>query len=284
MSIKIIVDSAADIMPNEAKELGIIHMPLRVMFGENEYKDAVEITHEQFYEMLIESDKLPTTSQIPPSDYVDVIEEIKDSYDSILIITMSSELSGTYQSACIAAADYPGKVFVVDSHNVSLGERLLVEHAVRLADKGVSIEEIVKTLNEERSSIRLIAVLNTLEYLKKGGRISAVTAFTGEVLSIKPVIAIVEGKVELIGKARGSKNVNNFLRKCVEDCVGIDFSRPYCSAYSGLSDHMLQKYISDSADLWRGEVEELPIHTVGAVIGTYAGPGAIAVAFFEKDN
>lgn len=110
----------------------------------------------------------------------------------------------------------------------------------------------------------------------------AAAAFAGEMLSIKPVISVIDGIISLIGKARGSKNANNFLRKCVENSNGIDFDMPFCVAYSGLSDHLLVKYIEDSADIWQGKTDSVPKHSVGAVIGTHAGPNAIGVAFFEK--
>lgn len=282
MSVKIIIDSASDITPEEAKEQGFIHIPMKVNFDGVEYLDAVELTHEQFYEKLIESDSLPKTSQITPAEFADNIDKALKEADEVLIITMSSALSGTYQSACIAADDYNGQVYVVDSINVSLGERLLVERAVQLLDEGMPLKEVVDVLDEEKGSIRLIAVLDTLEYLKKGGRISPAVAFAGEVLAIKPVVEVANGTVDLIGKARGSKNANNFLRKRLDESNGIDFDRPYCVAYSGLSDHMLQKYLKDSADIWENETKEVPIHFVGSIIGTHAGPNAVGVSFFEK--
>ena len=150
-----------------------------------------------------------------------------------------------------------------------------------MAEKGFSPIEVVKTLEEEKHHIRLMALVDTLEYLKRGGRVSKAVAFAGGVLNIKPVIALEEGEVVMLGKARGSKQANNLLRELVKSCGGIDFSRPLCLAYSGLSDAMLQKYILDSAELWEGCTDSLPVATVGCAIGTHAGPGAVAVAFFE---
>lgn len=282
MAVKFIVDSAADIIPSEAKEMGIIHIPLKVLFGEEEFADGVNMTHSEFYERLIESDTLPTTSQIPPADFMEVFEEVTKSGDTAIVVTISSKLSGTYQSAMIAAEDYEGKVFVVDSENACIGERILVLRGLELAEQGLGAEEIAKTLDEEKKKIRLMALLDTLEYLKKGGRISAATAFAGNILSIKPVIGIEEGAVTQLGKARGSKQGNNLLRELIHNCGGINFDKPYCLAYSGLSDKLLQKYVADSTELWQEKVENLPISTVGCVIGTHVGPGAVAVAFFEN--
>lgn len=283
MAIRLITDSASDILPEEAAALGIIHIPLKVSFNGQEYLDSVTLSHQEFYEKLIESDALPTTSQLPPAEFFDVFRSVTAAGDTALVITLSSALSGTYQSACIAAEDFPGQVYVVDSQNVCVGQRILVLRALELIRQGVEIQEIVNRLVVERQSVRVLAVLDTLEYLKKGGRISAGTALAGGLLSIKPVVAVRNGEVALVGKARGSKKSCNLLRKLIEEGHGVDFSRPYAAAYSGLSDHMLKKYAEDNADLWQTAVRELPIVTVGCVIGTHVGPDCIAVAFFEKD-
>ena len=282
MAVKFIVDSACDILPAEAKELGIIHLPLKVIFGEEEFEDAVNLSHAEFYEKLIESDVFPSTSQVPPADFEDAYEKAVAGGDEAVVITVSGKLSGTYQSAVIAQEDYEGKVYVVDSENVAVGERILVYKGIKYAKEGFSAAEIAEKLNEDKKKIRLMALLDTLEYLKKGGRISGAVAFAGGLLSIKPVVAIKDGGIELIGKARGSKQGNNLLRELITKSQGIDFNEPFVLAYSGLSDKLLQKYMKDSAEIWEGKVEELPVCTVGCAIGAHVGPGAIAVAFFEK--
>lgn len=282
MAVKFIVDSACDILPEEAKELGIIHLPLKVLFGENEYADSVDLSHEEFYEKLVESDVLPKTSQVPPADFEDAYRKVTEENNEAVVITVSGKLSGTYQSAMIAREDFEGKVFVVDSENVAIGERILVYRGLEYAKMGLKASEIADKLNEDKKKIRLMALLDTLEYLKKGGRISSAVAFAGGLLSIKPVVAVENGEVSLIGKARGSKQGNNLLRELVAKSKGIDFEKPFSLAYSGLSDKLLKKYIEDSAELWKGHTENLPIYTIGCAIGTHVGPGAIAVAFFEK--
>ena len=280
--VKIIIDSAADILPSECEALGIRHLPLKVFFGQKEYRDAVDMSHKEFYEKLVESDELPTTSQISPAEFADAMEEVVSAGDEALVITLSSRLSGTYQSAMIAAADFEGKVFVVDSLNVSLGMRLLVQRGITLAEQGLSAAEIARQLDEEKQKIRVLALVDTLEYLKKGGRIGAATALAGSLLSIKPVIALEDGAVVMVGKARGSKQGNNLLRQLVEKCGGIDFDRPFCVAYSGLTDTMMNKYIIDSAELYRGHENQLQTASIGCAIGTHAGPGAVAVAFYQN--
>ena len=282
MAVRLIVDSGADMLPAECEKLGILHLPLKVFFGETEYADAVDLSHREFYEKLVESDTVPTTSQIGPAEFADAMEQVVAAGDTAVVVTVSGKLSGTYQSAMIAASEYPGKVFVVDSENVSLGERILVEFGLSLLREGKSAEQIAAAMDEQKKHIRVIALLDTLEYLKKGGRISSAVALAGSLLSIKPVIAVENGAVTMVGKARGSRQGNNLLRQMVETSGGIHFGKPFCLAYSGLSDTLLQKYIADSSELWKGETENLPIATIGCTIGAHAGPGAIALAYFEK--
>lgn len=280
MAIKLIVDSAADIIPAEAEKLGIIHLPMKVRFGDVEYLDAATLTHREFYEKLESSKTLPTTSQIPPTEFEDAMRKIVDDGDEAIVITISSKLSGTYQSACIAAGEFDGKVHVVDSLNVCIGQRLLTLRALAMIQQGLSANEITDALNEEKKHIKLYALLDTLEYLKKGGRISATTAFAGELLSIKPIIAVEDGAVSMAGKARGSKQGNKLLRQLVNDCGGINFDKPFACAYSGLDDTMVKKYVEDGEEFT--DKESVSITTVGCSIGTHVGPGAVAIAFFKN--
>lgn len=281
MSVRIVIDSASDLTKERAEALGLDFMPLKTIFGEEEYLDGITITHREFYEKLIECGSIPTTSQIPPYEYERKFKEIRESGDTAVVICLSSLLSGTYQSASIALDGYEDCICLVDSLNVCLGEQNLVLYAVRLREQGLSAKEIAAELDRKKSDICLLAVFDTLEYLKQGGRISKTAAWAGTMLSIKPVISIIRGEVVILGKARGSKNGNNMLIQNVNESGGIDFSMPYCLGYTGLDDTLLQKYIADSKALWEGKTDQLPISTVGAAIGTHAGPGAIAVSFFH---
>lgn len=277
MNIHIIVDSASDITDQTREDLTVL--PMTISFGSTQYQDGVNLTHQKFYEMLIESDELPTTSQITPYEFETAIKNVLSEETSVIIITMSSKLSGTYQSACIAASEFDKNVYVVDSENVTVGERALIEYALRLKDQGMDAASIVDRLNTDKKNIHLVALLDTLEYLKKGGRVGKAAAFAGGILSIKPVIAIEDGEVTFLGKARGSKQGNNFLAQKIKEC-GIDSGKPYFLGYTGLNDTLLRKYIEDSKELWQDHAESLAISTVGGTIGTHVGPGAIAVAFF----
>lgn len=281
MSVRIIVDSTTDLPEQTARRVTVV--PLTIHFGEQQYVSGVDIDARKFYEMLVEGDVLPTTSQPTPYAFTQVFQEAVDAGDTVVCITVSSKLSGTYQSACIAAADFPGKVFVVDSLTVAIGGGILTEYALSLTDKGMDAEEIAWKLMQKREKVRLLALLDTLEYLKKGGRISSAVAFAGGLLNIKPVIAVADGEVKMLGKARGSKQGNNLLVQEIDKAGGVDFEKPLLLGYTGLSDALLQKYIVDSAALWQGKVEQLPVSIVGSVVGTHAGPGAVAVAFFAAE-
>ena len=283
MSVRVITDSASDILPGEHE--GLVVLPLSVTFGATTYEDGVDLTHERFYELLVEEDELPKTGQVNPFAFAQALEEAHEAGDEVVIVTLSSKLSGTNQSALAAAAEAKGVVRVVDSLNVCVGERVLVEYALRLVARGLGAVEIADELAHVRERVRVVGLLDTLEYLRRGGRISAAAGAVGELLSIKPVIAIEDGEVVLLGKARGSKNGRNLLNEQVRGAGGIDFGMPVALGYAGLSDKLLRKYIDDSRELWAAGFPDgnLPVHTVGATIGTHVGPGAIALAFFRAE-
>lgn len=281
MSVRIITDSASDMSASEHPALEVL--PLSITFGNEVYLDGVDIDHTRFYEKLVEGDEMPKTGQVNPYAFSQAIAAAREAGDEAVIITVGGKLSGTHQSACIALAEAPGgDVLVVDSNNVTLGERILVEYALRLVDEGRTAQEIATAVKAARDRVVVIGLLETLEYLVRGGRISAAAGAVGTLLSFKPVVAVQDGLVVQLGKARGSKNGRNLLTQQVEAAGGVDFSMPIALGYTGFSDALLTKYIEDSHALWAGHSEdELPIHTIGATIGTHVGPGAIAVAFFK---
>lgn len=279
MNVRIMVDSTADMIPEFAQQVTVI--PLTILFGEEAYVDGVTLTHEQFYEKLVESDVMPTTSQASPAAFEDYFAAAREKGEEVVVITVSAKLSGTYQSAMIAANDYDN-VYVVDSHSVAIGAGILAQRALELVKEGHDAASIYRQLKEERKDIRIVAMLDTLEYLKRGGRISKTVAFAGGLLSIKPVVSLRDGEIEILGKARGSRQGNNLLVKEIQAAGGVDFDKPLLLGYTGLSDALLKKYIQDSAFLWEGSVSELPYTLIGSVVGTHAGPGAVAVAFFKK--
>ena len=276
---RIIVDSTADLMPEFKTRVNTV--PPTVNFGDEEFIDGVTIDHKTFYEKLIENDVLPTTSQATPDAFIKEFDKAKDAGEAAVVITLASKFSGTYQSAMIAAEDYEN-IYVVDSGSAAMGSGILVELAFRLLDEGKSAEEISNTLNQEKKKIIIVALVDTLEYLKKGGRISKAVAFAGGVLNIKPVLSVTHGEINMLSKARGSKMGNNLLVQEIDKAGGIDFSKPVLLGYSGISDALLQKYIEDSRHILESNLEEIRYTTVGSVIGTHAGPGAVVVAFFKN--
>ena len=279
MCVRIIVDSSTDVSEKYREKIQFV--PLTVRFGDKEYLDGVELSKHQFYEMLVESDVLPTTSQATPAAFAEYLESVASAGDSAVVITLSSKLSGTYQSAVLAAEDYPN-IYVVDSQSVAIGTGVLAQYAVELAQQGMGAEEIAQVLTQQREKVCVVALLDTLEYLKKGGRISKNVAFAGGVLNIKPVVTVQDGAVALIGKARGSRNGNNLLVEKIREAGGVDFERPVLLGYTGLSSALLEKYVDDSKALWADHVDKLDGCLLCSVIGTHAGPGAVAVAFFRK--
>ena len=281
MAVKFIIDSASDILPGEFRKLGVVHVPLTVRFGDKEYADGVEMNHKKFYKMLTSGkEEHPTTSQVTPAAWAEAMEEVVQEGDTAVVITLSSKLSGTYQSACIAAEDFEGKVFVVDSMNATIGERLLLELGIRLAQEGLDAATIAERLDAEKGRICMVGRVDTLEYLRRGGRIGAASAVVGTMLNIKPIIAVREGLVCNVGKARGPKQADKAVRDLVEKTNGIDFSKPICAAYSGLEDDNLKTFLADSKELLCDT--QVPITVIGSVIGAHVGPGALAFAYFEN--
>ncbi len=278
MSIRIITDSTIDIADSYKEYVSVV--PLHVRFGETEYIDGVTITKQEFYDKLIETDELPQTSQAVPADFDPIFDEIRGTNDSAIVLTISSALSGTYQSACIASED-DDNITVIDTLNVATGAGILVEYAIDCVMSGMNHDEVVDAIMAKRDDVCIIALLDTLEYLKMGGRISATAALAGGLLNIKPVITVKDGAIDLIGKARGSKQGNNFLKNKAAES-GIDYELPILLGYSGNSDLLLKKYIEDSKELWEGKVADLDISQVCSVIGTHVGPGAIVVSFFKS--
>lgn len=280
MAVRIIVDSGSDFSAEKQAEYNIEVLPIRINFDEEEYRDGIDMSHDQFFEKLIETDVFPKTSQVPPCEYEDKFKEIIDAGDTAVCITISSKLSGCYQSANIAADGLEDKIKVVDSLNVSVAVQILALRAAELRDEGKTAEEIQAILNRERGEVKIIALIDTLEYLKRGGRISQAAAVAGSVLSIKPVVGVKDGEVVVLGKARGSKNGNNLLNQLMEKEGKINFRKPFGLGYTGISRALLDKYIADSKALYAEYEGELPVSSIGCAIGTHIGPGAVALAFF----
>lgn len=284
MSVKIIIDSASDISEKEAKKLGIVMLPISITFGDEEFLDGVNLLPNEFYEKLAQSKVVPKTSLVNTFRFKEAFEEHTKSGDEVVVITLSSKLSGTYKCAKEAAQEFSGKVFVVDSLNACIGERLLGLYALQLAKEGKSASEIASELDVSKKRINVIAMINTLEYLKRGGRISAAAAFAGKLLGIKPLIGVIDGEVKVIGKAMGTRNGGALLNKLIAEKNGFDLSMPHGVVWSGNDRSMLDKYVKESAQLWGEQAQDVPAYILGCTIGSHIGPGAVGVAFFEKNH
>ena len=282
MAVKILIDSASDLNQEKANELGIVLMPIKVQFGEEEFLDGINLLPSDFYDKLTSSKELPQTSLINEYQFEEKFKELTQNGDDVVAITLSSKLSGTYNCANEASKKFEGKVFVVDSLNACLGERILGEYALILANEGLSAKEIATKLNEKKTKIHVTAVIDTLKYLKKGGRISAATAFVGEMLSIKPLVAVIDGEVKVIGKCHGIKKGYLLVCDSVKENGGIDFSMPHGLIWAGNDNTNIKNFKVISERFWKENEDDILLHRIGCTIGTHVGPGAIGVAFFEK--
>lgn len=279
MKVRIITDSTSAAISPASELLAIV--PMTVSFGNEEFIDGVTISREEFYIKMAQSEVLPRTSQATPAAYGEVFRQVAQTGAPAVVITPSAHLSGTYQSAVIAASEFEN-FYVVDSGSVAIGAGVLTARALQLADSGLDAPAIVEILNEEKGKIHMVALLNTLDNLQRSGRISKTLAFAGNLLDIKPMVAVRDDKIVMAGKARGHNQGMKLILKHINRMGGIDFSRPILLGYTGLSDELLQRFLSFSEDVW-SELSELPpVTSVGGTIGTHAGPDAIAVAFFKK--
>ncbi len=281
MAVRIITDSGSDILPGEME--GLTVLPLTIAFGNDVYHDGVDLSHEHFFELLVEGKELPTTGQVPPFRFSQAFEQIVADGDEAVVVTISSEVSGTWESACSAAADFGDQIHVVDSLEVSVGERILVQIALQLAEEGKSADEIAAHLDECKHDIHFLALLDTLEYLRRGGRISNVSAALGTLLAIKPVVTCTEGKIVVLDKPRGLKNGRAIIADIIKKEGGIDFDRPCSIAYTGLSDKPARQFLDSCTDLWEGK-GTVPVSSTGGTIGTHAGPGGFILAYFGNDS
>ena len=284
MSVKIIVDSASDVTLAYTGQNGIGFAPLKTILAGQEYRDGIDIIPDTFYDKLAANKELASTSQVTSAEFMDLFKAAVDAGDEVVVITLSSGLSGTFQAARVAAADYEGKVFVVDSLSATAGEQVLISHALKLRDEGKSAAEIFDTLQELCHRVKLFVRVETLEYLKRGGRVSKTAALVGGLLHFMPVLTLNgEGKLETVGKARGAKMSHKMMNDSIAACGGIDPAMPVHITYAGdVNDGTVKAYLDDSVDVYAACKDQLAIGQLGCVIGTHTGPGAIVVAFVPK--
>ncbi|MDO5475933.1 MAG: DegV family protein [Eubacteriales bacterium] len=282
MAFRIITDSASDIPQETADQWNVTVMPIHTRFGEEEYLDGVTLRPPQFFEKLVETGQIPRTSQITPYEFGQEFQKAEAAGEGVLCITMSAGVSGTCQSACAAAAEYGDRVVVIDSRQFCISLYALVEYACRCRDAGRTLRQTADLVRDAMSRVHVISVFATLEYLKLGGRISAAAAMAGSLLSIKPVITITDGVVDVIAKARGARKATARVLDFIRRSGGIDRDMPCCLGFTGVTTDVLTGFLEANAAEYMDQIRDLPIVPVGATVGTYAGPGAVALGYFNK--
>lgn len=279
--VKIMIDSGSDMTQKEADELGMLFVPIEVQIDGELYMDGFDLTPSEFYEKLVHAKEFPHTSLINEYRWHEAFEKATANGDEVVAIVLSSGLSGTFKCAQDAAKDFGGKVIAVDSMSATLGQRLLGEYALRLSKEGLSAKEIAEKLEEKKGKLHAYAMIDNLKYLKMGGRISATTAFFGELLGIKPIIGIVNGKVEVLGKEKGAKKASLALKNIVEKDGGIDLSLPHGILWTGNDTTLRDKFIEERNELWNGDLN-IQRHMMGSTVGAHIGPGGFGLAYFEN--
>lgn len=277
--VRIVTDSTCDLTKERLAELGVICVPLTVHFGEEVYRDGVDLTNPEFYEKLRGIPEIPTTAQPTPHAFEEVFAQCLERGEDVVCVLISTELSGTAQSAHIAKNTLErDEIHIVDSRTACLALGLLVEIAVQRAAEGWSAGEITRELESLTKRIRINAAVETLEYLKKGGRLSGTAAALGTMLNIHPLVGILGGKVVQLGKARGKKKMFESLRKMTEE-DGIDDNYPVLLGHAQSMENYEQlrqvcQPLTEENKVLYGEI--------GSVIGTHAGPGVVAIAYIKK--
>ena len=279
MAVKIVTDSLSDITDDLAQELGITVVPLYVRFGEEVYRDRVEMTTEEFYRRLVQGDTFPTTTQPPPGDFLDVYNKLAKETDEILAITVSSMLSGTYQSALQAKdrIDEKCRIEVIDSQKVAMSLGLIVIAAAKAAKEGANLDELADFVRRAIPRSHLVIYFDTLKYLAKGGRIGKARGLMGAMLSIKPILTIKDGEMAPLTRVRSP-------------AAGLDYLYNFVPGFSKIEalavEHATTPAEADALVERLGAIcpnEQISRAIVSPVLGTHAGPNARALTVLEAE-
>jgi len=277
--VKIVTDSTADLPESLVKEFGIHVIPLKVSFGDTVYREGIDITSKEFFEKLKTSQQLPRTSQPSPGEFKELYEELTSDGSGVVSIHLSSLMSGTYQSAVMARKELAAKdITVIDSKTVSMGLGLVALEAAKAAKAGKTTDEILTIINELINKVNIYFVVDTMEYLQKGGRIGKASAFLGTMLNIKPVLTIKEGLVvpfeKIRGKAKALEKLMDVIREFSEQHGPMQCALVHANALDETI-QLHEKLISQF------KYCEMMICEIGAVVGTHGGPGLIGFVFYE---
>ncbi|MDY2794602.1 DegV family protein [Peptostreptococcus porci] len=283
MGIKLVVDSSSEITQEESKEMGVYCLPLTVSFEEDMFRDGVDLSYDEFYDKLSEYESLPKTSQVTPYLYEEAFKEILSNGDIPVAITLSSEISGTYNSAILASNQFEEEIHIIDSLTTSCALKLIIKYALSIIDKYDDPVEFVNEIEKIKKKAKIFYLLDTLEYLYKGGRLSKFSALAGSILSIKPIISFDDsGKVVMVSKSRGWKKGISLLSDLVKESGEIDEKLGVILSYSGKDSSIVDSLKQKSESLFSLDVNAIPVTQIGCTIGTHAGPGTIGISYFTK--
>ena len=282
MAIRFLTDSTADILPQEAAQRDIDVVPLKGLFGETASRDGIDRAHPPFYQMLSQSKALPTTSQPTPDDFLPYFERARDQGDHLICALLSSQLSGTVQSAQIARemCGYE-HIYIIDSTLAIVALRAMLDLGEQLRSQGMSAPDIAAQIEAAKSRMRVFGIVDTLEYLHKGGRMSTSVAVVGSLLRVKPIITLKDGVLGLVGKGVGTKGSLAGMLKQVGDDIHPDPRLPIYYGYSG-DDTLCRQFVPLMEEKFGPHGQE--IRSIGCVIGTHLGPNAAVVAYLEQDK
>lgn len=281
MSIRIITDSASDFEKDEILQRGIEVVPMSIDFGGKTYTDGQNLTKKNFYKQLCEGKHFPKTSQPSPTDFLNKFTTIKENGDEAVVICLSGALSGTYQSAIIAKdmADYDN-IYIVDSNSATAAMRIMVDEALRLANLNFSAKEIAQAIDNLKDRIKIIAALDTLEYLYKGGRLTKTQASLGTIANLKPIVTVNnEGKVAVVNKALGKKKAAIYLTNAMKKAI-IDSNYPVYPVFT--YDEKNCTGLIEMIAAQRSDIKFSDPVEIGPTIGTHVGTGAYGIVYVEK--
>ena len=280
MGIRIITDSSADFDPAAARRRGVGIVPMSIQFGGASFVDGKSITHDLFYRLLQERKENPSTSQPSPADFLRVFEEAKTAKEPVVAVLLSGALSGTLQSALVAKemCGYE-PIYIVDSTTATAGIQILVNYACKLRDSGLPASDIAEEVERQKDKIRIFAVIDTLEYLRRGGRLTGFQAGLGAVTKLKPTIAVRDGAVGIVGKSFGmAAAVKHLLKLLEEHPIDDDFPSYFLYSDSRTTEDLLLPRLREQNRL----PQRLHYCQVGPAIGTHIGPGALGMAYMER--
>lgn len=280
MAVKIITDSLSDITSDRAEELGITVVPLTVIFGRETFLDRVTITTEEFYRRLADEDIWPTTTQPTPAAFVEIYEKLAKETDEILVITLSSKLSGTYQSALSAKdmAKTKARIEIIDSRLVAMGLGLVVISAVKKANEGASLDELVDSVEKTMARTHFVVYFDTLKYLAKGGRIGKAQGLLGAMLSVKPILTIKEGEMSPVTRLRSKAAGMDYLYNIAASAGSIEGLAVEHATTPDEADKLIERLGSVYP------AEQIVKSIISPVLGVHGGPGAMAITVLRSEK